>query len=61
MTVRVGVPCNTTATVILPCDASQKCEVTRGAEAVKPAENAKANTASYEVGSGLYVFTISAK
>lgn len=61
LTAKIGVPCNTTATIVLPCDETQKCEVTRGADAVKPVENAKANTASYEVGSGLYVFVISAK
>lgn len=61
LTIRVGVPCNTTATVILPCDASQKCEITTGADDAKPLTSAKADTVSYEIGSGLYVFVISAK
>jgi alpha-L-rhamnosidase len=60
LTVKVGVPVNTSANVILPCSAEQKCDVVRGAEDAK-AVAGKANAASYEVGSGLYVFVVSAK
>ncbi len=60
LTVKIGVPANTTALVVLPCSDEQKCDVALGAEGAKAVEG-KANAASYEVGSGLYVFVVSAK
>ncbi|MBQ9872884.1 MAG: family 78 glycoside hydrolase catalytic domain [Thermoguttaceae bacterium] len=61
LTVRVGVPVNTTATVILPVGDDQKLEITKGAEGAKPVETSKPNVVSYEIGSGSRVFSISPK
>ena len=61
LTARIGVPVNTTATIVLPCGETQKSEVTRGAEGVALSDAPKPNTVTYEVGSGLYEFKISAK
>ncbi len=61
LTVRVEAPCNTTATVILPCDDSQKCDLTKGAEYAKAVASSKANTAAFKIGSGVYTFVVSAK
>ena len=60
LTANVVVPANTTATVILPCEPQQKCEVIEGANFAKPVMS-KVNAVAFDVGSGKYSFEISAK
>ncbi len=57
----VQVPFNTTATVIIPCDANQKCEVLAGANEAKQIDSDRPDAAVFELGSGVWAFRVSSK
>ncbi|MGI6400813.1 MAG: family 78 glycoside hydrolase catalytic domain [Thermoguttaceae bacterium] len=54
----IHVPFNTSATVILPCDENQTCEVIDGADDATKVDEARADTVVYEIGSGTWTFRV---
>lgn len=62
LTLTVAVPANATAKIVVPCDETQTCEATNGAEFAKRVADADVqNAAVFEVGSGVYQFKTTAK
>lgn len=57
----IQAPFNTTATVILPCAADQKCEVLNGDGEATVVDGARDDAAVYSIGSGVWTFKVSAK
>ncbi len=60
LTLNVDVPVNTTATIVVPCDANQTCVCDKGAEFAKEIAQTEDGVV-YEVGSGAYSFSATAK
>lgn len=57
----IEVPFNTTATVILPCEAGYECQALDGSESAKRASSEDGDVAVFEVGSGIWSFAVTKK